>query len=96
MSNDRQVTLTKCDYCGKYYEACNIHRCKKQPQQEKYIPCAHCAVQKCKDCDYRMHQKTLEMIRFNTNQLTPLKDHIKCMEAVGNIFTIFEAFESEE
>ena len=62
----------------------------------KYIPCTHCTVQRCKDCDYRIHQKTLEMIRFNTDQLKQLKDHIKGMHAIENIFTIFEAFESEK
>lgn len=103
MSNDRQVTLTKCDYCGKYYEACNIHKCKKQPQQEKYIPCTHCTVQRCKDCDYRMHQKVVDTIQTHKSGLILLRNHIKCyvddeifkqdFETVTDVLTALELVE---
>ena len=44
----------------------------------KYIPCTHCTVQRCKDCDYELHQKALEMIQTHKSGLILLRNHIKC------------------
>ena len=41
----------------------------------KYIPCTHCTVQKCKDCDYELHKKAVGMIREYKDNILSLQNH---------------------
>ena len=69
----------------------------------KYIPCTHCTVQQCKDCDYRMHQKTVGAIQAHKGRLILLRNHIKCyadddvfkqdFETVTDVLTALELVE---
>ena len=43
----------------------------------KYIPCTHCAVQQCNNCDYKIHQKAMTMIRLHKDNLISLRNHFK-------------------
>lgn len=43
----------------------------------KYIPCTHCTVQRCKDCDYELHKKAVGMIRAHKDNLVSLRNHCK-------------------
>lgn len=43
----------------------------------KYIPCTHCTVQQCNNCDYKIHQKAMAMIRAHEDNLISLRNHFK-------------------
>ena len=41
----------------------------------KYIPCTHCTVQQCNNCDYKIHQKAVGMIREYKDNILSLRNH---------------------
>ena len=46
----------------------------------KYIPCTHCTVQQCNNCDYKIHQKAMTMIRAHKGNLISLREHFRDSE----------------
>lgn len=41
----------------------------------KYIPCTHCTVQQCNNCDYKIHQKAMGMIMNYKDNIDSLWKH---------------------
>lgn len=42
---------------------------------DKYIPCTHCTVQRCKDCDYERHKKAVGKIQEYKDNILSLQNH---------------------
>ena len=43
----------------------------------KYIPCTHCTVQRCKDCDYELHKKAVGMMKGYKDNIESLQNHFR-------------------
>lgn len=44
---------------------------------DKYIPCTHCTIQRCKDCDYELHKKAVGMIIDYEDNILSLQNHFR-------------------